>query len=419
VNNAKENGPVNPLSLAKLQTARSESLSERVRSLRLKEQPRSSGGGSSWLPWLLCLILAGTTAYLGYSNYFGPQADRSGPNEELTTSDSPGAGSGARTARAVASSGEVVLDRKGYIIPAHQILLSPKVSGVIEHMDINDDPKQPLIEGVHVKKGDILARLETTDYQADYDRARAALNLSWQQFLELYNGNREEDIKAARADLEEMEANLKQLNLDYRRNVRLQNGALAQRDFEQTEYQYRAMDRKVEKMRQNYQMMLIGPRIERIEAAWAAVLQSEADLGKARWRLDNCTVRAPISGTILTKKAELGNLVNPVAFAGSLNICEMADLSDIEVDMSIEEREISKIFPGQQCKVRPEAFPEKLYEGVVSRLMPSADRAKSAIPVRVKLTVPKNEEGVYLKPDMGVNVSFLKKTEKAEANNKK
>jgi HlyD family secretion protein len=132
---------------------------------------------------------------------------------------------------------------------------------------------------------------------------------------------------------------------------------------------------------------------------------------KAKWRLDNCTIRAPISGTILTKKAEIGNLVNPIAFNGSFSLCEMADLSELEVDISIEERDVAKVFQHQRCRVRPEAYPELVYEGRVSRLMPTADRAKSAIPVRVKLTVPKNEEGIYLKPDMGAVVSFLKKTE--------
>jgi hypothetical protein len=66
---------------------------------------------------------------------------------------------------------------------------------------------------------------------------------------------------------------------------------------------------------------------------------------------------------------------------------------------------------GQRCKVRSEAYPEREYDGVVSRLMPIADRAKGAVPVRVKLTVPASEEGVYLKPEMGAVVSFLKVAE--------
>jgi HlyD family secretion protein len=152
-----------------------------------------------------------------------------------------------------------------------------------------------------------------------------------------------------------------------------------------------------------------GPRIERIDVARAEVLQAQADLAKAEWRLGNCTIVAPISGTILKKNAEIGNVVNPVAFNGSFSLCEMADLSDLEVDLSIQERnDLVRVYKGQKCKVRAEAFPDRVYDGFVSRLMPIADRAKGAVPVRVKLSVPAEEEGVYLKPEMSAVVSFLK-----------
>jgi multidrug efflux pump subunit AcrA (membrane-fusion protein) len=88
----------------------------------------------------------------------------------------------------------------------------------------------------------------------------------------------------------------------------------------------------------------------------------------------------------------------------------MADLSDLEVDLSIQERDVSKVFVGQECQVRAEAYPERAYQGRVDRLRPIADRAKGAIPVRVKLKVPTAEQGVFLKPDMGVVVAFLSPT---------
>ena len=135
--------------------------------------------------------------------------------------------------------------------------------------------------------------------------------------------------------------------------------------------------------------------------------QAEADLVTAEWNLSNCTVRAPITGTILTKKAEEGNIVNPIAFNISASLCDMADLSDLEVDLTIQERDVARVFKDQRCKLHAEAFPERIYEGHVSRLMPIADRAKGAVPVRVKLAVPKGEEGRYLKPEMGAVVSFL------------
>jgi multidrug resistance efflux pump len=198
-------------------------------------------------------------------------------------------------------------------------------------------------------------------------------------------------LKSAVAGLEEAKAQREQLYLDWKRNINLKTGqALAARDYEAAEFSFKAMARHVEKMQED-------------------VAQARADRNTAKWNFDNCEVKAPVSGTILTKKAEKGNIVNPIAFNISTSLCEMADLKDLEVDLSIQERDIALISKGQLCRVRPEAYKDRVYEGVVSRLMPIADRAKGAIPVRVKLKVPPEEEGVYLKPDMGVIVSFLKK----------
>ena len=406
-----ERSSVEVPAVAKDAPAQANSLSDRVRSLRLQEKPARGKSGGGWLPWTLCLLLAGTTGALAYITYGTSRTDSKA--SESTSTDSYKSDAAPRFDAQVASSGEVVVERKGYIIPAHQILVSPKVSGMIIQLG---NGQRELEEGMRVTKDEVLAVLEMTDYQADHDHARANFNSAWQKFIELYTGNREQEIKQAKAELEEMEANRKQLYLDWQRNSRLRGGAVADRDLELAESQYKAMERRVERMRQGYGLMLEGARIERVQGAWADVEQAEADLAKAKWRLDNCTIRAPVSGTILTKKAEIGNLVNPIAFNGSFSLCEMADLSDMEVDISIEERDVSKIFQGQLCKVRAEAFPERVYEGRVSRLMPTADRAKSAIPVRVKLKVPKDEEGVYLKPEMGAVVFFLKKNDRPAAN---
>jgi len=183
---------------------------------------------------------------------------------------------------------------------------------------------------------------------------------------------------------------------------------LSQQDFELAQSRYQAMQRRVERLRYALRLMEEGAREERRLMVRAEVQQAEAELAKAQWRLDNCTIRAPISGTILKKNAEEGNIVNPIAFNGSFSICDMADLSDLEIELTIQERDISRVFLGQQCKIRTEAYPDREYQGAVSRLMPIADRAKGAIPVRVKVSVPAEEEGVYLKPEMGATVSFLK-----------
>jgi multidrug resistance efflux pump len=261
-----------------------------------------------------------------------------------------------------------------------------------------------------VKKGDVLAELEDTEYRTDRDRAAAALDSAHRNLAELEHGYRRNEIDQAAAELAEAEAQRIQLEADYKRSSDLLvKKVISQETYDVSLSKFQAMSRRVQRLALALKLMEEGPRIERIEGARAQVHQAEAELAKAKWRLENCIIRAPISGTILKKNAEEGSLVNPIAMQGFYSLCEMADLSDLEVDLTIQERDISKVFQDQKCQVRAEAFPDRVYQGRVSRLMPTADRAKGAIPVRVKVTVPAAEEGVYLKPEMGALVSFLKK----------
>ena len=80
--------------------------------------------------------------------------------------------------------------------------------------------------------------------------------------------------------------------------------------------------------------------------------------------------------------------------------------------MAIAERDISKVFKGQKCRVKAEAFMDRSYEGVVSRIMPTGDRGKNAVPARVKIFIPREEEGQYLRPDMGAVVTFYNEGKK-------
>lgn len=382
-------------------------LAEKVRSLRLSDAPPPPRGSSfGWFAWLLVAGLAGATTFLAYRNRAleldlasRPAASETSAESDGNSGETAGGAGTAGGAPGLVPPGTVVLESKGYIVPAHQILLTPKVSGMVVELFIE--------EGKRVKKGDVLARLETTDYQADYDRVSAILEAAQSRLRELNNGNRPEEIQQAFAELSEMSIQRGQLREAYQRATRLRDTrAISADEFERAESAYKAMESRVERLKNAHELMVKGPREERILLAKAELRQTQADQVKAKWRLDNCTILSPISGTILTKKAEEGNMVNPVAFSGSQALCEMADLSDLEVDLSIQERDVSKVFRGQKCIVRSEAFPSRPYKGTVSRLMPIADRAKGAIPVRVKLQVPADEEGVYLKPEMGAVVTF-------------
>jgi HlyD family secretion protein len=385
-------------------------LDRRVRSLRLAEQPTSSPR-TALLPWAMCAILLLTTTAFGYRAY------RVGALAPSPVADTPAESKSAPSSTpraATASEGEVVVRARGYVVPAHQVQVSPKVGGMIVSLN---ERFEKYGEGQFFNKGDELARLEETDYKAEYDHAVAARDAAKQRYEETKT-NPPEEIESARNELKESEATLRQLELELRRTERLVGtDALSAKDYEQARFAHDAMKRRAERLRFALKIMTRGAREERRNAAEADLKAAEADVIKAKWRWDNCVIRAPISGHILTKKAEKGNVVNPLAFSIAASLCEMADLGDLEIDLSIQERDIAQIEKGQLCTVMPEAFQNhepfrKLhphgYDGHVSRLMPIADRSKGAINVRVKVQIPKDEVGKILKPEMSVVVLFQK-----------
>lgn len=399
-------------------------LRSRVQSLRLDSSVTARGSGSR-VAWFVAVAFAVAT--------FGLVIDRiqhpAGTGEQATNSPDAKTPAGKSTASSTApttakansgnagtastsssaSSGPVALESKGYIIPEQKILVSPKVSGMV--IELN------LIEGQRVEQGDVLAVLESIDYELDVRRAEATLAVAQQRAKELEKPFRDEEIQQAAAEVQEAEAQLEQFKAEYNRAVTLKKTqTITPTDFGVAESSYLRQIQRVAKLKAGLALAQMPARKERIELAVAEAAQAAADLDKAKWRLGNCSIVAPISGTILRKNAEKGNIVNPIAFNGSYSVCELADLSKLEVELYIQERDLAAVKVGQACRIRSQAFPDREYNGTVSRLMPIADRAKGAVPVRVKLMIPKEEEGVYLKPEMSATVSFLNETAGTTAN---
>ncbi len=148
-------------------------LNDRVRSLRLTQQPTAKPR-TSVLPWALCVILLLTTSAFGYRAYRvgtlapTPAAPASSDNAAVPTT-------APTSSASVASSGEVVLQAKGYVVPAHQVQVSPKVGGMIVELNKRFE------EGHFFEKGEILAWLEEVDYQAEYKHALAAQDAAEQR----------------------------------------------------------------------------------------------------------------------------------------------------------------------------------------------------------------------------------------------
>jgi len=265
-----------------------------------------------------------------------------------------------------------------------------------------------IAEGKRVTKGDVLAVIEATEYQSEFDRQTAMLSAAHQKLLELETGTRPEEVSQAEADLAQAQTQLEEDERQYKLQLQLKKqNAGTETALTQAEAQFESQKKRVERSRLALALLRQGARAERVEIARAEVKEVQADLSRAAWRLGNCVIRAPITGTILRKNSEEGNIVNSIAFNGSFSICEMADLANLEVDLKILESDIRKIQVGQKCSITAEAWPGRVYEGTVDRLLPIADRAQGAIPIRVKVKIPADEEGVYLKPEMSAVVTFF------------
>jgi multidrug resistance efflux pump len=387
------------------------SLSDRVRSLRLNTGNSPSKPRSAWLPWGLTVIAFLTAAVFGWRAY------RLSPSEPGPQSEQASAGiSGKLPASPSTSSlppsatGDVVLDAKGYVIAAHQIQLSPQVGGEIIWLD------PQFKEGAVYRKGEVLARVDPVIYAARLKSSQAALRVAEVNLREVQSGSALQEIQAARAQLKNMAAKLEQARID-ERTKRLAGIAVARAEMENSVQQV-AVDSAAREAQNETLRKLEVSLEERRLVCQAQVLKCQADVEEAEKQLKNCTMLAPTTGIVLTKKAELGGYVNPLAFGAAGYLCEMADLRDLEVELDIQERDIKWVRPGQHCRIMPEAgqrddeflqdHPQG-YSGVVSRRMPMANRTKGAITVRVKIEIPEKERsGEYLLPDMGALVSFLK-----------
>jgi multidrug resistance efflux pump len=387
------------------------SLSDRVRSLRLPAKSSAPHAKFPWLPWTLCVLLAACSVFLLASQ---PDA-RPDKSDENTSSQPVKATPGQPPAP-----GEIIMENKGYIMATHLYKVGPNQVG---SKVIYLHPR--FQEGQRISKGEKLAELDDTEYRTkyyqakgDYEQAVADAEAAHQRWLALDHGSRPEEIRQARAELEEARSMLLKLRLDLERNDKIKNtGALARRDYEESMYGHQAQVRRVNMLTEKFELIRLGARDEMRregKANWELAIakrdRAKAAMEEAKWRFDNCVIFAPVSGTILKKSVEIGDPLDARAFNLASILCEMADLTDLEVELNIQERESARIDKGQPCLVRPETYPDKVFEGYVSRKLPTADRSKGAIPVRVKVkNIPRSEEGKYLVPDGGAIVTFLAK----------
>jgi multidrug resistance efflux pump len=384
-------------------------LINRVQQLRLTNQLGNGGGSNrgAWLPWVLCAMMALAWAGVGVRWYKSTDAEAGngkGPAAAGPSGAPSGSAPGPNNQQARAAD-DLILQIKGTLTPFLQINLSPDdVSGMVEEITFK--------EGDRVKKGDILARIRKDRYQHDYDVAVATKEAAIQRLADLgMEAVRPEERKQAQAELDEAKAAWVRANQEIQRLQKQTAGAVvSKQDFEKAEADQKSAEARVARLEAALALLNMGARKEKVAAAKAEVVQASGRLAEAKRLLENCEVRAPITGTILTKIADRGVLVSPMSFNVAAGICTMADLSDLEAEIEVREDQIKDVKVGMRCEIVPTADLNRVYQGRVDRIMPIADDTKNIIKVRVKVRLPANEEaGSFLKPKMSTTVRIYNK----------
>jgi RND family efflux transporter MFP subunit len=284
------------------------------------------------------------------------------PVVEVTTVVKPEAG-GQQTA----------LNASGYITPRRRATIAAKITGRVTGVFFD--------EGTRVAEGQLLATLDDSDLRRALDSAKA-------------------DRDASQAAIADFEVQLKNAQIELRRAEQLQKAGVQTQE---------ALDNAT---------MAVDSLKAKITLAKQQVAAAESRIGVAQQAVDNCTIRAPYAGIVVSKDAQVGEMVSPVSAGGGFTrtgIATIVDMKSNEIEVDVNESYIAKVKEGQLVTAMLDAYPDKPIPSKVRTVIPTADRQKAT--VKVRITILNLDKYDFILPDMGVKVAFLEE-EKPAANAK-
>ncbi len=364
---------------------------EDLQSLRIDRSARTAGDGEPPV-WARRYILVG----IGVLVLLGVVATA----YRLLSHDAPE----VEVVRASAQSGDVggvVLSASGYIVAHHKINLNSKVTGRVSWIGVE--------KGDKVKEGQILVRLEDDEFRAQYEQAKGAAENARAYLEELQNGSRPEEIQQAQHNLDEARATLAddQLTLDRTKDLWSQ-GVVSKQALDDATGKFGADQQRVNSLDKAFQLAKLGPRKEEIARARGALDQAQGQADYAKSLLDATVIRAPVTGTILERAAEKGELVTS-GFASTAEggpqglVVSLADLNDLQVELDIAQDDFARLGPKQKGVVTVDSYPDLKWDGIITEISPQANRAKATVQVKVQILNP----DAHLRPDMNATVKFL------------
>jgi RND family efflux transporter MFP subunit len=299
----------------------------------------------SWLRYaIVAVVIVGAAAFI-WSRVAAP------PQVETAT-----------VANVYPSQSYTVLNAAGYVVPERKAALSSKATGRLEWLGV--------LEGSRVKADEVIARLESNDVRAQLAQASAQVKLA------------EANVQQGLAELADAEAN-------YRRSSEL----LAKK--------------YISSAQNDTDLARLKKAQAAISSQKAAVASSQANQRAAEVNVEQTLIRAPFDAIVLTKNADVGDNITPFSSAAGAKgaVVTVADMSTLEVEADVAESNIGKLKVDQPCEVQLDALPDVRLAAVVSRIVPTVDRSKATVLVKVRFV----DRDPRVLPDMSAKVAFLEK----------
>jgi RND family efflux transporter MFP subunit len=315
-------------------------LKNELASLRIDRVERRRG---KWGLWIFLLLLVGAISAAGmYLVKTRPELTNFAATEVEAVPAAVQTTGGA-------SAGTPILTASGYLVARHQSVISSKIQGRLSALYVE--------EGSYVKKDQVIARLEDTDYVATINKSKA-------------------DIEYAKANLSEMQ-----------RQARLQAGLFKEKVVSQD-----ALD----------------AANSRVQIAQATLDQNEAALKMQEANLEFTQIRAPFDSVVVKKMAEVGESVAPIPPGVNIStssgaIVAVADMNSLEAEVDVNEANVGQLFQGYPADITVQAIPDHTYKGILRQVIPTADRTKATVTVKVSIL----DKDRLIKPEMSCNVTFL------------
>ncbi|MBR8837602.1 MAG: efflux RND transporter periplasmic adaptor subunit [Stigonema ocellatum SAG 48.90 = DSM 106950] len=296
----------------------------------------------------------------------------------------------------------LLITASGKVQPVQSVNISPKNPGTLTQLYVE--------QGVQVKQGQIIARMDSADLEAQVDQSSADLQQTQAKLAQARAGNRPQEIAKAQAQVDSARAKMVYTSQQVKRYQYLyQQGAEKKQLLDQAISDDNAAKAQLREVQKQLSLLQSGTRVEEIAQSEAAVSSAKAKLKMAQVKLQDTIIRAPFSGIITQKYANIGAFVTPTtsastsASATSSSIVAIA--GGLEVLAQVPETEIGRIKQGQQVEIVADAYPDQVFKGHVYLIAPEAVKEEGVTLFQVRVAMDTGKD--KLRSGLNVNLTFF------------